>query len=120
MVSQGVWSDERKEELPAHQVTISRGFYLGKYELTQGQWESVISTRPWVGQEGVQDQASHPAVYISWKDVQALVAKLNEAEGDSLYRLPTEALWEYACRAGTTTRWSFGDDREPVDRLCMV
>ncbi len=49
-------------------------------------------------------------MYISWDDVQAFVARLNEASGAEVYRLPTEAEWEYACRAGTTTRWSFGDD----------
>jgi formylglycine-generating enzyme required for sulfatase activity len=97
-------------EKPQHEVTISQGFYLGKYELMQGQWQSVMDTRPWAGRNYVQENSSHPAVYISWDDVQELISRLNEAEGDSVYRLPTEAEWEYACRAGTTTRWSFGDD----------
>jgi len=100
------------DEGPQHQVTISQGFYLGKYELTQGQWEAVMWTTPWVGQERVIPNPNHPAVYISWNDVQAFIHELNEAVGDSLYRLPTEAEWEYACRAGTATRWSFGNDED--------
>ena len=97
-------------EKPQHEVTITRGFYLGKYELTQGQWESVMGTLPWDGQDMVQNNTDNPAVYISWDDVRAFIDVLNAAEGDSVWRLPTEAEWEYACRAGTTTQWSFGDD----------
>ena len=97
-----------------HEVTITRGFYLGKYELTQGQWKSVMGTRPWKGQTKVQDDLNHPAVYVSWEDVQGLIANLNWAVGTKVYRLPTEAEWEYACRAGTTTRWSFGDDESQL------
>ena len=97
-------------EGPQHEVTITQGFWLGQYEITQGQWEAVMGTTPWAGRDYVRANASHPAVYISWDDVQAFVARLNEAAGSEVYRLPTEAEWEYACRAGTTTRWSFGDD----------
>ena len=96
-------------EGPQHGVTITQGFYLGKYELTQGQWESVMGTSPWLGQEYVQEDPNNPAVWISWYDMQALLDTL-AAYGLGGFRLPTEAEWEYACRAGTTTRWSFGDD----------
>ena len=58
----------------------------------------------------MQADPACPAVHISWEHVQAFAARLNEAFGSEVYRLPTEAEWEYACRAGTTTRWSFGDD----------
>lgn len=95
---------------PQHQVTISRGFYLGKYELTQRQWSSVMGTTPWADSIGVQANPDNPAVLISWNDVQEFAHKLNQAAGDSLYRLPTEAEWEYACRSGTITQWSFGND----------
>ena len=98
------------DEGPVHEVAISRGFYMGMYEVTQGQWESVMGTTPWSGAAYVREDSSHPAVYISWDDVHAFIGRLNDAVGDSLYRLPTEAEWEYACRAGTSTRWSFGDD----------
>jgi formylglycine-generating enzyme required for sulfatase activity len=100
------------DEGPQHEVTITQGFYLGKYEVTQGQWESVMGTRPWSGQDYVQENPDHPTVYVSWNDAQAFVTKLNQAAGSDLYRLPAEAEWEYACRAGTTTRWSFGDDQD--------
>ena len=103
-----------EQEKPQHQVTISRGFWLGKYELTQAQWEAVMGTRPWSGKDNVQENANHPAVYISWEDVQAFIGKLNEVAGEEIYRLPTEAEWEYACRAWTKTQWSFGDDESQL------
>ena len=99
-----------EEEGPQHQVTITQGFYLGKYEFTQEQWESVMGTRPWSGQPLMEEGPNIPAQFISWDDWQALIDSLNTAEGSAVYRLPTEAEWEYACRAGTTTIWSFGDD----------
>ena len=102
------------DEGPQHQVTITQGFYLGKYEVTQGQWEAVMGTTPWSGQSYVEQSPNHPATYVSWDDVQEFIGKLNDAAGSDLYRLPTEAEWEYACRAGTTTRWSFGDDESKL------
>lgn len=97
-------------EGPQHEVTIGRGFYLGKCELTQGQWQQAMGTTPWVGWDNVEEGPDYPAPCLSWDDVQAFVHLLNEAAGDSLYRLPTEAEWEYACRAGSRATWSFGDD----------
>ena len=104
----------RDSEGPVHEVEISRGFWLGKYEVTQGQWEAVMEETPWSGRSGVRENSSHPAVYISWDDVHAFIGRLNDAAGDSLYRLPMEAEWEYACRAGTSTRWSFGNDESDL------
>lgn len=97
-----------------HTVTISKGYYLGKYEITQGQWTAVTGTRPWSGERFVEEKPDNPAVYISWEDLQDFIGKLNDAEGAPAYRLPTEAEWEYACRAGTTTAWSFGDDENQL------
>jgi hypothetical protein len=74
-------------------VTISRGFWLGKHELTQGQWEAVMGTEPWSGSSYAQSNVGCPAVHISWDDMQGLIQQLNQAAGDSLYRLPTEAEW---------------------------
>ena len=109
--SKGLWEDWFEHEHPDHPVTISKGFYLGKYEITQGQWESVMGTRPWFFEPYVEENEDHPAVYISWDDIQEFIGCLNAAEGSVVYRLPTEAEWEYACRAETETLWSFGDDQ---------
>ena len=97
-----------------HRVTLTKGFYLGAYEVTQAQWQAVMGTTPWAGQPYVQSNPNHPAVYVSWEDAQAFISKLNAAAGKQIYRLPTEAEWEYAARAGTTTRWSFGEYQSPL------
>ena len=99
-----------EDESPRRSVTISRGFHLGKYEVTQGQWLGLMGSEPWSGRQLVREDPDNPAVYVSWDDAQAFVSRLNELAGEELYRLPTEAEWEYACRAGTTTAWSFGDE----------
>ena len=83
--------------------------------VTQGQWKAVMGTEPRKGQSQsfVKKGANYPAVYVSWNDAVAYCKKLSEKEGKT-YRLPTEAEWEYACRAGTETRWSFGDDEKEL------
>ena len=101
-------------EGPVHEVEISTGFWLGKYEVTQGQWEAMMGSRPWTGRNNVVEDPFHPAVYVSWEDVQTLIEMLNSAAGEAQYRLPSEAEWEYACRAGTRSRWSFGDDQSQL------
>ena len=90
----------------------SEGFYLGKYEVTQEQWEAVMGTTPWArdGRSG----SNYPATHISWNDAQEFIRRLNEWSGSDVYRLPSEAEWEYACRAGTSTRWSFGNDESQL------
>lgn len=103
------------DEGPYHEVTISTGFWMGRYETTQEQWEAVTGSQPWLGLSGEYIDPAHPVFLISWSDAQDFVRQLNNAEGDSLYRLPTEAEWEYTCRAGTTTRWSFGDETQLGD-----
>jgi formylglycine-generating enzyme required for sulfatase activity len=96
------------DEFPQHQVRISEGFWMGQTEVTQGQYKSVMNAQPWSGQDNVQEDANNPAVLVTWDDAAAFCTKLSQQEGKT-YRLPTEAEWEYACRAGTTTRFSFGD-----------
>ena len=97
-----------------HQITLTRGFYLGKYEVTRGQWESAMGTAPWDSLSGTPDGPNYPANNITWDDAQQFIRQLNTAAGDSLYRLPTEAEWEYACRAGTTSDWWFSDDEHDL------
>ena len=96
-------------EKPVHEVTISKGFYLGKYEVTEGQWEAVMGSNP-----SYYEGVDLPVENVSWNDVQEFIGHLNVAVGSELYRLPTEAEWEYACRAGTSTRWSFGNNESQL------
>ena len=90
-------------EGPQREVTLSRGFWMGKYEVTQGEWEAVMGSNPSRYEEC---GARCPVETVSWEDVQGFVARLNEREAAAgsaaRYRLPTEAEWEYAARAGTT------------------
>jgi formylglycine-generating enzyme required for sulfatase activity len=97
-------------------VTLTRPYWLGKTEVTRGQWQRVMTTKPWGSTAGESD-ADLPAVDISWEDATDFCQKLTQLERVSgalpageQYRLPTQAEWEYACRAGTTTQYSFGDD----------
>ena len=99
---------------PRHRVQLTKSFYMGATEVTQGQWKSVMETTPWKYQAGVRDRDDHPAVYVGWYDAVRFCQKLSAQEGVT-YRLPTEAEWEYACRAGTKTRYSFGDDTSLAD-----
>lgn len=107
-----VWSDL---ELPARQVVIEQGFYLGKYELTQDQWDGVMDESPWTGEPTVVIDSRRPASYLSWSDTQQLVGRLGEHIHGWDFRLPTDQEWEYACRAGATTVWYFGDDPVALD-----
>lgn len=92
-------------EWPPHSVTITQDFYLGKYEVTQAQWEALMGSNP---AKNYGMGPNYPVYYVSWNDCQAFIQRLNEM-GQGYFRLPTEAEWEYACRAGTTTRFSHGD-----------
>ena len=81
---------------------LAKGFWLGKYEVTQGQWKAVMGRNP----SEFQGDDQRPVERVSWRDVHAFIGWLNDAAGDSLYRLPSEAEWEYACRAGSSGRWA--------------
>ena len=93
-------------EKPVHEVRISQPFYLGKYLVTQAQWEAVMGRNP----SHFTGDLDRPVEQVFWEDVQDFIRRLNAKEGGAIYRLPTEAEWEYACRAGSTSRYSFGDD----------
>jgi formylglycine-generating enzyme required for sulfatase activity len=97
-----------KDEIP-HEVTLTKPFYIGVYEVTNAQWKRVMGTEP-----SKWKDADCPVETVSWDDANEFCRRLSALPEEKLagrgYRLPTEAEWEYACRAGTTTRWSFGDD----------
>jgi len=101
------------DEIPVHKVTITRPFVLGKYEVTQDQWKAIMGSNP-----ARFKGAKSPVERVCWNDCQAFFNKLNQEFGKPgvKFSLPTEAQWEYACRAGTSTRWNFGDDKASVDQ----
>jgi formylglycine-generating enzyme required for sulfatase activity len=101
-------SEEHDPEKPVHKVAISKPFYLGKYEVTQEQWQAVMGTNP-----SHLKGPKKPVGSVSWNDCQDFLRKLSEKTGHK-FALPTEAQWEYACRAGSTSRFSFGDDENAL------
>ncbi len=98
--------DRQEEEGPQHTVTLD-GFWMAKYELTKRQWTAVMNTTPWVGYYSVISDPDSPAVRISWDDAHSFIAAVNTHTGKT-FRLPSEAQWEYACRANTTERFYWG------------
>lgn len=90
---------------PQHEVTFREGFYMGRYEVTQAQWKSIIGKNP----SHFKNCDQCPVEKVSWNDAQVFIRKLNARSDGFQYRLPSEAEWEYACRAGATTAFAFGD-----------
>ena len=88
----------------AHKVTLTKPYYLGKYEVTQEQWQQVMGSNP-----SNFKGAKNPVENVSWTDCQNFIAKLQEKVPGQTFRLPTEAEWEYACRAGNTGDYCYGD-----------
>ncbi|MFA9375852.1 MAG: formylglycine-generating enzyme family protein [Lachnotalea sp.] len=97
------------DETPRHKVTITKPFYIGKYEVTQEQWEKVMGNNP-----SELKGEKNPVDTVSWNDCIEFTEELKTITGRE-FTLPTEAQWEYACRAGTTTKWFFGDDENNAD-----
>jgi formylglycine-generating enzyme len=99
-------------------VTLSRPFMIGRTEVTQGQWKKVMGTEPWKqAKRYFKEGANYPATFVSWASAKVFCEKLNALEqragglaSGTEYGLPTEAQWEYACRAGTTTHFACGDN----------
>ena len=103
------------------EVTLTKGFWLGKYEVTQSEWKQVMETEPWKGERYIKEGADYPATFVSWNDVTDFCHKLTDQERKAgrlsdgwEYTLPTEAQWECACRARTETRFSHGDDESKL------
>ena len=93
-------------------MLISKPFYLGKHEVTQAQWQEVMGTNP----SHFKGDPNRPVERVSWQMVQEFISKLNAREGHTRYRLPTEAEWEYAARAGSTAKYYFGDDDAQLEQ----
>ncbi len=98
------------DERPVHSVRISQPFDLGIHPVTQAQWETVMGNNP----SHFTGDANRPVESVSWEEVQAFIAKLRDRDPGVTYRLPTEAEWEYAARAGSTTAYCFGNDPEQL------
>ena len=98
-------------ELPQHKVCINKPFYLGETEITQKQWEEVMGKNP-----SKFKGTFRPVEKVSWNDTQNFIEKLNDNEKNDIYRLPTEAEWEYAARAGTNTIYTFGDNNKDISQ----
>ncbi len=97
------------DEAPAHAVSLSRGFWLGQFPVTQGQWQEVMGNNPAAMKTS---GLNAPVESVSWEDVQQFLTTLNGMQDAWTFRLPTEAEWEYACRAGTT-----GDRYGDIDAI---
>jgi len=106
-----------RREGPQHRVRITRPFYIGMYEVTQTEYESIVKNNPSHFSKNTigKDTGRHPVEFLPWKYAMAFCAKLCEVraekEAGRRYRLPTEAEWEYACRGGTSSRHFFGEDK---------
>jgi formylglycine-generating enzyme required for sulfatase activity len=94
----------RRDNETRHQVTLTKGFYLGAYTVTQEQWQAVMGNNPSYHRDG----KTLPVENVSWDDCQEFLRKMAKKDG-RVYRLPSEAEWEYACRAGTTTPYHYGE-----------
>lgn len=101
------WTNDA--ERPVHEVKITRPFWLGEVPVTQGQWQAVMGGNPSIVQSAGPDA---PVENVSWDDAQAFIAKLNGMQSRWTFRLPREAEWEYACRAGTK-----GETYGPLDEI---
>ena len=105
---------DRDDDEIRHEVTLTQNFYMQTTEVTQGQWQAVMDENPSYFQNCGLDC---PVENVSWDDVQEFIARLNAQSTDGYtYRLPTEAEWEYACRAGTETRFYTGNSEADLDR----
>jgi formylglycine-generating enzyme required for sulfatase activity len=103
---------DRNDDETLHEVTITMGFYIQETPVTQGQWQSLVGYNP---SEFCEYTDEHPVEQVTWEECVDFANRLKSQEKGRIYRLPTEAEWEYACRAGTTGRYCFGDDEAMLD-----
>ena len=98
------------DEKPQHRVRITQPFYIGKYPVTQEQWTAVMGDNP-----SHFKGPKNPVEWVSWSDCLRFLRRLNEKAGGGKWEFPTEAQWEYACRAGSTTAFCYGNDEAGLD-----
>jgi formylglycine-generating enzyme required for sulfatase activity len=111
------WNDalkhagDRENEQPAHEVRLTKAFYMGKFDVTQEQYRQITGASPssFIGKD-------NPVEDVSWADAQDFCKKLSEISGETV-RLPSEAEWECACRAGSATKYCSGDSKEDLERV---
>ncbi|MDR2405763.1 MAG: formylglycine-generating enzyme family protein [Deltaproteobacteria bacterium] len=103
------------DEEPLHKVTLTKDFYLGAFEVSQAQWTTVMGDNP-----SLNKGTDLPVENITIDQILEFIKKLNEREGTDMYRLPTEAEWEYAARAGSTTPWHFGKNASDIGEYDWV
>jgi len=96
-------------EYPRHKVTVSEPFYMGVYEVTQSQWAAVMDSKPYDGKMLTRIGPDYPASWVHWNEAMEFCGKLSKKIGKTV-TLPSEAQWEYACRAGSDTEYCYGDD----------
>ena len=108
------WASNANER-PQHEVTISRSFFICKYEVTQAQWKAVMGTTPWSGLNFVIEQDECAASYVTHLGAREFCEGIEEMTGLAI-RLPTASEWEFACRAGSGTPWYGGDGFSNVGR----
>ncbi|MFM7974375.1 MAG: formylglycine-generating enzyme family protein, partial [Pirellula sp.] len=112
--------ERRRNDETQHQVTISKDYYLGVHEVTQAQYEKVMGAKPsyFHGDEIKGSSSNHPVEQVSWGDAVEFCKKLSdlpeEKAAGRVYRLPTEAQWGYACRAGSNSAYSFGESSKSL------
>lgn len=116
-----------RRETSVHRERITKPFYIGQFEVTQADWQRVMGENPYnrdrsnpfyrlPGMAARITKPNHPAT-VSWNDAQEFIAKLNQTDRQFRYRLPTEAEWEYVARAGTTSRYFFGNEMKNLDKF---
>jgi len=104
-------------------VLVTRGYWLGKCEVTQAEWKQIMGTEPWKNKKFIKEGNAFPATHVRWDDVMEFCRRLTKQEREAgrlpegwNYTLPSEAEWERACRARTETTWSFGNDESKMDQ----
>ena len=107
-----------EDEGPIHKVEIKRPFYVSRYEVTQEHWWTVM-VNPSLNYKSFTGD-NLPQGYLSWNDAQLFIKKLNEREGTDKYRLPSEAEWEYCCRAGSKDSYCFGNNKSLLADYCWI